>query len=471
MSTKNIRKISKENIKKGEKIGKNCLKKFSSLFSGKSRVEEKAKEFLERYSTATLAIQKLILEEDEKSQSSDDIDREFRDIYATYIASDLMDGRRNKGLSFNNLVFNKESKGVRKRVFDIASQIIPSYVEREESRTENLENMTKNYFNSLKKETAKRAGDDEFGLEKNFFYKNPLSYEGRVYSGMVSESELEREEAGDDLSLEQFGGYKESVDLVQNLIRRVENFEKAVKIQESPVSGGVLLYGPPGCGKTRLAKTIASTSSLPFYKIRGSDIGSTYTDGSMLKLNKKLEGIYQNIEKGREDGAIIFYDEIDGLVAGHRDNKEDNKRLTTLLQTLEESRQYDKVINVLATNKRRELPESLVRSGRIKHEIEIGLPNAEDRKEIFKIHLKKANNYSLKNLGEKIITDYDLEELGAASKGLSGADIAEYVVKEAKDRATDLYLTAGRVTPIRQDYLLGKIEEKKDEKMPKKNYA
>ena len=173
---------------------------------------------------------------------------------------------------------------------------------------------------------------------------------------------------------------------------------------------GVLLHGPPGTGKTRLAQAVASESDASFFTINGPEImGSGYGESE-----KRLREVFE--EAAKSAPAIIFIDEIDSIAPKRSQvSGEAEKRLVAQLLTLMdglESRAH--IVVIAATNRPDAIDEALRRPGRFDREIVIGVPDEKGRREILSIHTRGMP------LGERV----DLDELARVTHGFVGADIA-----------------------------------------------
>ena len=183
---------------------------------------------------------------------------------------------------------------------------------------------------------------------------------------------------------------------------------------------GVLLVGPPGTGKTLLAKAVAGEAGVPFFSMSGSDFVEMFVGVGA----SRVRGLFEEAKK--KSPCIVFIDEIDavgrargrGGFAGSNDERE-----STLNQLLTEMDGFSSTTNVIvlaATNRADVLDKALLRAGRFDRQIYVELPDLEERKAIFAVHMK---NLKL-NTDEKSEGFVDKEFLAKQTPGFSGADIA-----------------------------------------------
>lgn len=177
---------------------------------------------------------------------------------------------------------------------------------------------------------------------------------------------------------------------------------------------GALLVGPPGTGKTLLAKAVAGEANVPFFSISGSDFVEMFVGVGASRVRDLFR---QAKEKAP---CIVFIDEIDaigrarGKNVGYSSNDERENTLNQLLTEMDGFGTNSGVIILAATNRADILDKALMRAGRFDRQIEVGLPDLNERREIFEVHLKNL----------KLVKDLDREFLAKQTPGFSGADIA-----------------------------------------------
>jgi transitional endoplasmic reticulum ATPase len=173
---------------------------------------------------------------------------------------------------------------------------------------------------------------------------------------------------------------------------------------------GVLLHGPPGTGKTRLARAVANESEAHFLTINGPEImGSAYGESE-----KRLREVFEDAAKNAP--AIIFIDEIDSIAPkrGQVSGEAEKRLVAQLLTLMDGLHARSNIVVIAATNRPDAIDEALRRPGRFDREIVIGVPDESGRREILGIHTRGMP------LGEGV----DLEELARTTHGFVGADIA-----------------------------------------------
>ena len=187
---------------------------------------------------------------------------------------------------------------------------------------------------------------------------------------------------------------------------------------------GILLYGPPGCGKTLIAKVLASESEANFYSINGPEIMNKYYGETEARLRDIFKEAKEN------SPSVIFIDEIDAIAPKREEAYGDvEKRVVAqLLALMDGLTERGQVIVLGATNRPESVDPALRRPGRFDREIEISVPNADGRLEILHIHTR----------GMPLENDVDLKTLAAELHGYTGADIKS-LCREAAMKALRNY--------------------------------
>ncbi len=212
-------------------------------------------------------------------------------------------------------------------------------------------------------------------------------------------------------------GVDEEKEELQEIIEFLKDPKKFQKLG-GKIPKGVLLVGPPGCGKTLVAKAVAGEAGVPFFSISGSDFVEMFVGVGASRVRDLFE---QGRKAGKVSGkgAIIFIDEIDavgrlrfaGIGGGH------DEREQTLNQLLVEMDGFDTtegLILVAATNRPDTLDPALLRPGRFDRHIVINLPDIAGREAILKVHSRNI----------KIDPDVNFKAIAQATSGFSGADLA-----------------------------------------------
>ena len=210
---------------------------------------------------------------------------------------------------------------------------------------------------------------------------------------------------------------------------------------------GVLLHGPPGTGKTMIAKAVATETNAHFTSINGPEIISKYYGESEKQLREIFDDAANNAP------AIVFVDEIDSICPKREDvSGEVERRVVAQMLTLMDGMQgRDNVIVIGATNRRDAMDPALRRPGRFDREIEIGVPDREGRKEILDVHTRQM----------PIADDFDVEWVLENSYGFVGADLAA-LVRESAMKALRRYLPE---IDLEEDTIPPEVLEKMEVKM------
>ena len=205
------------------------------------------------------------------------------------------------------------------------------------------------------------------------------------------------------------GAKEEIVEIVEFLKNPTKYTELGAKIPK-----GALLVGPPGTGKTLLAKAVAGEAKVPFFSLSGSDFVEMFVGVGASRVRDLFK------QAKEKSPAIIFIDEIDaigrarGKNNGFNSNDERENTLNQLLTEMDGFGTNSGVIILAATNRADVLDGALMRAGRFDRQIYVDMPDLNERKEIFEVHLKPL----------KLEKNLDVDFLSKQTPGFSGADIA-----------------------------------------------
>jgi transitional endoplasmic reticulum ATPase len=224
---------------------------------------------------------------------------------------------------------------------------------------------------------------------------------------------------------EDIGGLKDEIQRLREMVELPMRHPEIFQRLGIEPPKGVLLHGPPGCGKTLLARAVANESEANFFSINGPEIMSKFYGESEARLRE----IFQQAEKNAP--AIIFIDELDSLAPKREEvtGEVERRVVAQLLALLDGLTSRGNVIVIGATNRPNALDPALRRPGRFDREIEIGIPDKHERYEVMQVHTR----------GMHLAEDIDLKTLSDVSHGYTGADIAA-LSREAGMKALRRYL-------------------------------
>jgi len=236
---------------------------------------------------------------------------------------------------------------------------------------------------------------------------------GGVFNVGRSKAQLFDKENGPKVTFKDVAGLSEAKEEVEEIVSFLKSPQRYTELG-GKIPKGALLVGPPGTGKTLLAKAVAGEANVPFFSLSGSDFVEMFVGVGASRVRDLFR---QAKEKAP---CIVFIDEIDaiGRARGRNANMNTNdERENTLNQLLTEMDGFGSnsgVIILAATNRADILDKALLRAGRFDRQIYVELPDLNERKEIFGVHLRPI----------KIDTSVDPEFLARQTPGFSGADIA-----------------------------------------------
>ncbi|MBD3318968.1 CDC48 family AAA ATPase [Candidatus Woesearchaeota archaeon] len=225
-----------------------------------------------------------------------------------------------------------------------------------------------------------------------------------------------KEDVAPEVNYEDIGGLQEEIrkirEMVELPLKHPEIFER---LGVEPPKG-VLLHGPPGTGKTMLARAVANETNAHFILINGPEVMSKYYGQSEENIRKKFE------EAEKNSPAIVFIDEIDAIASKREETRGEVERrvVAQLLALMDGLKARGKVVVIAATNVPNMLDPALRRPGRFDRELEIGVPNKEARRTILNIHTRNM----------PLAKNVKLRDFANLTHGFVGADLAS-LAKEA----------------------------------------
>ena len=236
---------------------------------------------------------------------------------------------------------------------------------------------------------------------------------GGVFSVGKAKAQLFDKDNDRKVTFKDVAGLAEAKQEVEEIVSFLKNPEKYTELG-GKIPKGALLVGPPGTGKTLLAKAVAGEANVPFFSLSGSDFVEMFVGVGASRVRDLLR------QAKEKSPCIVFIDEIDavgrarGKNANMNSNDERENTLNRLLTEMDGFGSNSGVIILAATNRADILDKALLRAGRFDRQIHVELPDLNERKEIFGVHLRPI----------KIDESVDAEFLARQTPGFSGADIA-----------------------------------------------
>jgi len=241
----------------------------------------------------------------------------------------------------------------------------------------------------------------------------------------LQEKPVKQLEAVPTVTYEDIGGLGHAIQKIREMVELPLKHPEVFKRLGIEPPKGVLLYGPPGCGKTLLAKAVANETNANFKLINGPEIMSKFYGQSEERLREIFREASENAP------SIIFIDEIDAIAPKREETTGEVERriVSQLLALMDGLQSRGQVIVIAATNRPNAIDPALRRPGRFDREIEIGVPDKNGRLEILQIHTR----------GMPLAKDVNLEEIADITHGFVGADLAA-LCREAAMRTLRRFL-------------------------------
>jgi hypothetical protein len=233
-------------------------------------------------------------------------------------------------------------------------------------------------------------------------------------------------ESDSEFCWENFGGYKKEVGYFRELANIIERYDYCLSLntmkKDELLPKGILIAGPPGTGKTRLARTFCSEAGVPFEMFGVSDVGSSFVYETSNNVQRKFDAAASYIKNGESRVAVLFIDELDSLGRTRSRSSgagsEDDKVVTALNSNMDGHLAVDGVMVIGATNLAEAIDPALTRPGRFEKMVYMGHVGADDARDIFSKYLRGCEGIDV----EKIVGRY-VAEPGREHKSNPGGSL------------------------------------------------
>ena len=273
---------------------------------------------------------------------------------------------------------------------------------------------------------------------------------GQIFNIGKSKAKLFDKNTDVKTTFKDVAGLEGAKEEIQEIVDFLKNPSKYTKLG-GKIPKGALLVGSPGTGKTLLAKAVAGEAKVPFFSLSGSDFVEMFVGVGASRVRDLFK------QAKDKSPSIIFIDEIDAIgrargksnITGSNDERENT--LNQLLTEMDGFGTNTNVIVIAATNRADVLDKALMRAGRFDRQIYVDLPDLNERKEIFEVHLKPI----------KVIKTLDIDFLAKQTPGFSGADIANVCNEAALIAARKNKKSVGKQDFLDAvDRIIGGLEKK-----------
>ena len=273
---------------------------------------------------------------------------------------------------------------------------------------------------------------------------------GQIFNIGKSKAKLFDKNTDVKTTFKDVAGLEGAKEEIQEIVDFLKNPTKYTKLG-GKIPKGALLVGSPGTGKTLLAKAVAGEAKVPFFSLSGSDFVEMFVGVGASRVRDLFK------QAKDKSPSIIFIDEIDAIgrargksnITGSNDERENT--LNQLLTEMDGFGTNTNVIVIAATNRADVLDKALMRAGRFDRQIYVDLPDLNERKEIFQVHLKPI----------KVIKTLDIDFLAKQTPGFSGADIANVCNEAALIAARKNKKSVGKQDFLDAvDRIIGGLEKK-----------
>jgi len=273
---------------------------------------------------------------------------------------------------------------------------------------------------------------------------------GQIFNIGKSKAKLFDKNTDVKVTFKDVAGLEGAKEEIQEIVDFLKNPQKYT-VLGGKIPKGALLVGSPGTGKTLLAKAVAGEAKVPFFSLSGSDFVEMFVGVGASRVRDLFK------QAKEKSPSIIFIDEIDAIgrargksnITGSNDERENT--LNQLLTEMDGFGTNTNVIVIAATNRADVLDKALMRAGRFDRQIYVDLPDLNERKEIFKVHLKPL----------KTIKTLDVDFLAKQTPGFSGADIANVCNESALIAARKNKKSVGKQDFLDAvDRIVGGLEKK-----------